>query len=95
MEDIQKTDTGVGNFIKYIHTVNKGLLSFSNDIFLIEFNVAGTNYIEDIESLESELSEETHLNFYRESNNVFDKNAILIKYNNKKIGYVPRVYGWR
>ncbi|MBR4401528.1 MAG: HIRAN domain-containing protein [Synergistes sp.] len=64
---------------------------FERDIFLFDSNVAGTSYIEGIEELEPHLNIGDRLQFLREPDNPYDKQAIVIR--NKdgvKIGYVPR-----
>ena len=64
---------------------------FERDIFLFDSNVAGTSYIEGIEELEPHLNIGDRLQFFREPDNPYDKQAIVIR--NKDgvtIGYVPR-----
>lgn len=64
---------------------------FEKDIFLFDTYVAGTTYIEGIEELEPHLKIDEKLDFFREPNNAYDKQAIVIKtVGGVKIGYVPK-----
>lgn len=64
---------------------------FEQDIFLFDTYVAGTTHIEGIEELEPHLLEDDRLEFFREPDNQYDKQAIVIKtVDGVKIGYVPR-----
>ena len=63
---------------------------FERDIFLFDTHVAGTTYIEGMEELEPHLSEDDRLAFFREPDNPYDEQAIVIKtVDGVKIGYVP------
>jgi hypothetical protein len=64
---------------------------FFEAIFLTQSTVAGTTHIENIKELEPQLKIGDKLDFYRELNNLHDKNAILIKHTGNKIGYIPMV----
>lgn len=64
---------------------------FEHDIFLFDTHVAGTSHIVGIEELEPYLNVDDRLDFFREPNNPYDAQAIMIR--NKdgvKIGYVPK-----
>lgn len=92
MSNIVKKD-GM-DIISLIHGSN-GELSipkpFERDIFLFDTIIAGTSYIAGFEELEPLLELGENLNFYREPNNPYDTEAILIKTKNDiKIGYVPK-----
>lgn len=64
---------------------------FENDIFLLDTYVAGTNHIEGIEELEPCLNSGDRLDFFREPDNRYDEQAIVIRtVNGVKIGYVPK-----
>lgn len=64
---------------------------FEKDIFLFDTYIAGTTYIEGIEELEPHLNIDDKLDFFREPDNHYDKEAIMIKtINGVKIGYVPK-----
>lgn len=85
----------VGNgLLSVIHSKDTKLSlkqPFSRDIFLFETHIAGTTHIDDIEMIAPQLNEDDRLNFFREPDNTYDKNAIVIKNNQgKKIGYVPK-----
>lgn len=92
MGDLIKTE---GNGLFSLFHSNNGELAvpkpFEKDIFLFDTYIAGTTYIEGIEELAEYLNEDDRLNFFREPDNKFDKEAIVIKTSNGiKIGYVPR-----
>lgn len=64
---------------------------FERDIFLFVTYVAGTTHIEGIEELEPHLNIDDRLEFFREPDNQYDKQAIVIKTaDGVKIGYVPQ-----
>ncbi len=64
---------------------------FEKDIFLFDTYVAGTTHIEGIEELEPYLNADDRLDFFREPDNKYDSQAIVIKtLNGVKIGYVPK-----
>lgn len=64
---------------------------FERDIFLFDTYVAGTTHIEGIEELEPHLDIDDRLEFFREPDNQYDKQAIVIKTaDGVKIGYVPQ-----
>ena len=52
---------------------------FEKDIFLFDTYVAGTTHIEGIEELEPHLNNDDRLEFFREPDNQYDKQAIVIK----------------
>lgn len=65
--------------------------SFEKDIFLFDTYVAGTTHIEGIEELEPHLNVDDRLAFFREPDNRYDTQAIVIKtVDGVKIGYVPK-----
>ena len=64
---------------------------FERDIFLFDTHVAGTTYIEGIEELEPHLKIEDKLEFFREPDNPYDNQAIVVKtVDGVKIGYIPK-----
>lgn len=64
---------------------------FERDIFLFDTYVAGTSHVEGIEELEPHLQIGERLAFFREPENPYDAQAIVIKTTDGvKIGYVPR-----
>ncbi len=64
---------------------------FERDIFLFDTYVAGTTHIVGIEELEPHLNIDDRLEFFREPDNQYDKQAIVIKtIDGVKIGYVPK-----
>ena len=91
MSDIlKKDDTGV---ICILHgsgglTIPK---PFEHEIFLFDCYVAGTTHVEGIEELEPHLKIDDKLEFFREPDNSFDPNAIVIRNaTGVKVGYVPK-----
>lgn len=92
MGDLIKNE---GNgLVSLLHGSNGDLVvpkPFEKDIFLFDTYIAGTTHIEGIEELSEQLNENDKLNFFRELDNKYDKEAIVIKTSNGvKIGYVPR-----
>ncbi len=89
------TNNNNGNFINLFHGNGSNLTlpkPFEKDIFLFDTHIAGTTHIEGIHELEPFLNVGDKLDFFREPDNRYDKDAIMIKtQNGVKIGYVPRV----
>lgn len=92
MSNIVKSE-GSG-LVHLLHGQSGGLnipKPFERDIFLFDTYIAGTTHIEGIEELAPHLNIDDKLDFFREPDNPYDKNAIVIKNGNGvKIGYVPR-----
>ena len=88
------TITESSGLVSLLHGKNGELIMpkpFEREIFLFDTYIAGTTHIEGIEELEPHLSPDDRLNFFREPDNLYDKQAIVIKTENGvKIGYVPR-----
>lgn len=80
--------------VSLLHKKEKGIVipkPFEKDIFLFDTYIAGTTHIEGIEELEPHLNMGDKLEFFREPDNYYDKQAIVIKtINGVKIGYVPK-----
>lgn len=92
MSDLVKS--GGSGLVGLLHGKN-GEISipkpFEKDIFLFDTYVAGTTHIEGIEELEPHLKNDDRLEFFREPDNRYDKQAIVIKtVDGVKIGYVPK-----
>lgn len=92
MGDLVKT--GGSGLVGLLHGKN-GEISiskpFEKDIFLFDTYVAGTTHIEGIEELEPHLNVDDRLAFFREPDNRYDTQAIVIKtVDGVKIGYVPK-----
>ena len=91
MSDIIKADRG--GIVGMLHGRSGGLSipkPFERDIFLFDTHVAGTSHVEGIEELEPYLNVGDRLDFFREPDNVYDANAILVKNTDGiKIGYIP------
>ena len=92
MSNLVKSDNG--SLVGLFHNQNGELVfpkPFEKDIFLFDTYIAGTTHIEGIEELEPLLNIEDKLDFFREPDNHYDKEAIMIKTTSgTKIGYVPR-----
>lgn len=83
-----------GGLVSLLHGKN-GEVSmpkpFERDIFLFDTYVAGTSHVEGIEELEPHLQIGDRMAFFREPENPYDAQAIVIKTTDSvKIGYVPR-----
>lgn len=91
MNDIVKTDSAA--LTNLLHSKVGSLVvpkPFERDIFLFDTFVAGTTHVDGIEGLSRRLNVNDRLEFFREPDNRYDANAIVIKNcNGVKIGYVP------
>ena len=92
MGDLVKNNSG--ELVGLLHGKGGNLVvpkPFEKDIFLFDTHVAGTSHIEGIEELEPHLNIDDRLDFFREPDNRYDKEAIAIKTaGGVKIGYVPK-----
>lgn len=92
MGDLVKNNSG--ELVGLLHGKGGELVvpkPFEKDIFLFDTHVAGTSHIEGIEELEPHLNIDDRLDFFREPDNRYDKEAIVIKNaEGVKIGYVPK-----
>ena len=83
-----------GEVVSYMHNNNNIIdvpKPFSRDVFLFDTYISGASDIEEIKDGSVSLERGERLDLFRETNNKFDKNAILMKnQNGQKIGYVPR-----
>ena len=91
MDELNKT--GKSGLVSLLHGKN-GEISipkpFERDIFLFDTYVAGTSHIEGMEELEPHLQTGDRLDFFREPDNQYDAQAIVIKTaDGVKIGSVP------
>lgn len=68
---------------------NSALEAFRQEIFLLNVIVAGTSYCESIEEIAPRLAEGTLLKMIRDPHNKYDKRAIGIYFEAKRIGWVP------
>ncbi|MEE0859108.1 MAG: HIRAN domain-containing protein [Acutalibacteraceae bacterium] len=92
MSDLVKSENG--GLVSLLHGKGGDLVipkPFEKDIFLFDTYIAGTTHIEGIEELEPHLNNDDKLDFFREPDNRYDKEAIMIKTSSGvKIGYVPK-----
>ena len=58
----------------------------------IVFNVAGVRHSEDYEEIKKVLQQDDELQLEFEPNNEYDNNALMVKFGNQKLGYVPNYY---
>ena len=93
MSDLINPDAQDG-FLRLFHRQNNDLSipkPFERDIFLFDTHVAGTTHIEGMDELEPQLKIGEKLSFFRESDNAYDQQAIVIQTEHGvKIGYVPQ-----
>lgn len=75
-----------------IHNKNLTIpMPFEREIFLFDTYIAGTSHIDGIEELYEYLMVGNILNFYREPDNPYDAQAIVIKnVDGVKLGYIPK-----
>ncbi len=92
MNDLLKSESG--NLLGLLHGKAGDLVipkPFEKDIFLFDTYIAGTTHIEGIEELALYLNVDDKLDFFREPDNAYDEQAIMIKtVNGVKLGYVPK-----
>ncbi|MFV8226586.1 HIRAN domain-containing protein [Christiangramia aquimixticola] len=66
-----------------------GILPFTQEIFLLEIDIAGTNHCKEIETVKNQIVPEKLLSMKREPDNKFDEYAIAIYCEQVRVGYVP------
>ena len=67
------------------------IMPFVQELFLLECEIAGTGFVEDIEKKAKALTEGTVVSLVREADNKYDKLAIRIdNADGGKLGYVSR-----
>ena len=92
MHDIAKIENG--GLVSLLHGKGGELTipkPFEKDIFLFDTYIAGTTHIEGMKELEPCIHIDDRLDFFREPDNRYDPEAIVIKTDaGAKIGYVPR-----
>ena len=83
-----------GSLVSLLHGKGGNLVvpkPFEKDIFLFNTYVAGATHVDGIEDLEPHLKIDDRLDFFREPDNKYDNQAIVIKtLHGVKIGYVPK-----
>ena len=93
MTDFLPTTPGSTGLIHLLHQKGDLVLPkpFEREIFLFDTHIAGTSHVEHIETLAPTLTDRERLEFFREPENTFDPQAIVIKTaNGQKLGYVPQ-----
>lgn len=92
MSDLTKLEKN--GVVSLLHGKNGELMipkPFEKDIFLFDTCVAGTTHVAGIQELEPHLNVDDRLDFFREPDNCYDEQAIVIKtVDGVKIGYVPK-----
>ena len=80
--------------VSLFHGTNGELMipkPYERDIFLFDTYIAGTIHVEGIEELEPFLKVDDKIEFFREPDNQYDPQAIVIRTTSgTKIGYVPK-----
>lgn len=80
--------------VSLFHGANGELMipkPYERDIFLFDTYIAGTTHVEGIEELEPFLKVDDKIEFFREPDNQYDLQAIVIRTTSgTKIGYVPK-----
>lgn len=66
-----------------------GVSPFTQEIFLLEIQVAGTSYAQRIGEVEERIIPEQVLTMKREPNNQYDTHAIALYIDDVRVGYVP------
>jgi hypothetical protein len=66
-----------------------GVTPFTQEIFLLEIQVAGTYYAERLPEVEDRILPEQVLTMKREPNNTYDEHAIALYIDEVRVGYVP------
>lgn len=89
MSDIQKPSSDIADFVGFIQKGGK-IKPFLKDVKLITTNVAGLDFIDNIEEIFSRIQIGDMLELFRESDNEYDYRAIIVKHHGEKIGYIPR-----
>lgn len=65
-------------------------MPFSRDLLVMNCHVAGPSHIEGIEEILKALEPGIRLKLVREPDNEFDDMAVLVLWDERKIGYLPR-----
>ena len=76
--------------LKLVAGKNNIPIPFQRDILVLEINIAGTSYRENIAQIEPSLETGQMFQMIREPENHYDCWAIAIYLNDYKLGYVPR-----
>lgn len=85
-ESILPITPGLLALLSNVNTMPK---PFTQEIFLLEFVVAGTSFCSEIETVEFQIIPEKVLTMKREPDNKYDEFAISIYCEKVKVGYVP------
>ena len=65
------------------------IIPFTREIFVINVYVAGTSYCKNIDQIQDQITDSTHLTMRRQPDNEVDQYAIGIYFNQTRIGWVP------
>ena len=69
---------------------SNALAPYTREVFLLDIDVAGTGYCEQINEIYPKLKEGTMLQMRRDPKNKYDEKAIGIYFGDVRIGWVPR-----
>lgn len=70
-------------------TGGNAIMPFAREIFVINVNVAGTSYCNEIDDIAPKLIPQTLLKMRRDPNNEVDDYAIGLYYESTRIGWIP------
>ena len=65
------------------------IIPFNREIFVINVFIAGTSYCKNIDQIQDQISDTTHLTMLRQPDNEVDQYAIGIYFNQTQLGWVP------
>lgn len=88
MSNIQKINTEIKEYVSYIQKGGK-LDPFLEDAHLISTELVGSYKFDNFEKLFLKFKKGDVLELFRDSKNDFDESAIIVKWENMPIGYIP------
>ena len=89
MSNIEKINSEIKDYVSYVQKGGK-LEPFFEDICLVTTELVGFRKISNFEDLFSQFKKGDYLALFRDTQNELDELAIVVKWNNLMIGYVPR-----
>ena len=87
MSNIQKTDNEITKFIGFLYN-KPNIEPFNRDIYLISVHIAGLMYCDNVDEILLKIDKGTNLRLLREKQNYYDQSAIIVKFEDYKLGYV-------
>lgn len=89
MSNIEKINSEIKDYVSYVQKGGK-LEPFLEDICLVTTELVGFINIKNFKDLFVQFKKGDYLELFRETENELDELAIIVKWNDIKIGYVPR-----